>query len=551
MALLLNEIKWDEPILPSVPDAAWEAEVKRRGGHCFELDRRIAPSRWLREACFGAASYHPSEISERLFRIGLMVTAQENACRYCYGAHRAYMKVLGYSETFIQGVERDVRMAEIDDKERAYIAFCRNLARSRPRPSGAARDRLLVLGYSRPEINEMAFVISIGCFYNRLGTLIACPPEQRFERMANGPIGRMMGLLTPLQRALAFGKHQAQGSSAPLDAAALAAGRFGPILAPLAGLPAANVMKSALDGAFESDVLDQTTKALMFAVIARTLGCPYCEREAPKLLNSSGMSSVELEAALATLQSNRLRPHESGLLSWARDTVYYETSEIQRKTRVLAATLGNSAAFGSHRRRFAGECDRTVGDASGVEDLIWALTALGTLVLLGIGTLVFRERKRSRRLERLLVAADDKLEHLQRQFERFVPPDVVERLTDVSDVLSPERRHVTILFADLRGFTAMCDRLDPAVTVAILNDYFRHMIQAISRHHGHVTELVGDGLLALFGALEVNPWQGRDSVLAAQEMRAELRPTTRNYAGTVCLSCDSASAFTAARSWRA
>lgn len=135
---------------------------------------------------------------------------------------------------------------------------------------------------------------------------------------------------------------------------------------------------------------------------------------------------------------------------------------------------------------------------------------------------MFRERKRSRRLERLLVAADDKLEHLQRQFERFVPPDVVERLTDVSDVLSPERRHVTILFADLRGFTAMCDRLDPAVTVAILNDYFRHMIQAISRHHGHVTELVGDGLLALFGALEVNPWQGRDSVLAAQEMRAEL-----------------------------
>jgi len=122
----------------------------------------------------------------------------------------------------------------------------------------------------------------------------------------------------------------------------------------------------------------------------------------------------------------------------------------------------------------------------------------------------------------LLVAADGKLEHLQRQFERFVPADVVERLTDVNDVLSPERRQVTILFADLRGFTAMCDQLDAAVIVSILNDYFRYMIQAIGRHHGHVTELVGDGLLALFGALEVNPWQGRDSVLAALEMRASL-----------------------------
>jgi len=157
-----------------------------------------------------------------------------------------------------------------------------------------------------------------------------------------------------------------------------------------------------------------------------------------------------------------------------------------------------------------------------VIDLIWPLIALGTLVLLGMAALVFRDRRRNRQLERLLVAADDRLEHLQRQFERFVPADVVERLTDTSDAFAPERRQVTILFADLRGFTAMCDRLDPAVTVAILNGYFRHMIEAITRHHGHVTELMGDGLLALFGALEANPWQGRDSVLAALEMRAEL-----------------------------
>ena len=139
-----------------------------------------------------------------------------------------------------------------------------------------------------------------------------------------------------------------------------------------------------------------------------------------------------------------------------------------------------------------------------------------------MAALVFRDRKRIRQFEKLLVVADDKLEQLQRQFERFVPADVVERLTDAGDAFAPERRQVTIMFADLRGFTALCDQLDPAVTVSILNDYFRHMIQAINRHHGHVTELVGDGLLALFGALEPNPWQGRDSVLAALEMRAEL-----------------------------
>ena len=131
-------------------------------------------------------------------------------------------------------------------------------------------------------------------------------------------------------------------------------------------------------------------------------------------------------------------------------------------------------------------------------------------------------RRREKQLAQLLAAADDKLESLQRQFERFIPADVVERLTDASGRFVPERRQVTMLFADLRGFTALCDRLDPDVTLRMLNGYFDRMTLAIGRHHGHVTEFVGDGLLALFGALEPNPWQARDAVLAALEMRAEL-----------------------------
>jgi class 3 adenylate cyclase len=157
-----------------------------------------------------------------------------------------------------------------------------------------------------------------------------------------------------------------------------------------------------------------------------------------------------------------------------------------------------------------------------VSGLVWSFAALGMLAVLGLAALVLRGRRHSRQLEQLLGVADDKLEDLQRQFERFVPADVVERLTDAGTPFAPERRQVTMLFADLRGFTALCDRLDPDLTVGVLNDYFRHMTLAIGRHHGHVTEFVGDGLLALFGALEPNPWQARDAVLAALEMRAEL-----------------------------
>jgi len=144
--------------------------------------------------------------------------------------------------------------------------------------------------------------------------------------------------------------------------------------------------------------------------------------------------------------------------------------------------------------------------------LAFALPAFATWVWAG----------RARQAEQLHEETRRKLEQLQREFERFAPPDLVERLTDGRGDVAPQRRQVTMLFADLRGFTSMCDRLDPALTVAILNDYFRHMSGAIGRHHGHITELVGDGLLALFGALESNPWQCRDAVLAALEMRAAL-----------------------------
>lgn len=155
-----------------------------------------------------------------------------------------------------------------------------------------------------------------------------------------------------------------------------------------------------------------------------------------------------------------------------------------------------------------------------MKDWFWGIAAL--VLIAGPGLAWWRARRQCAQLERLLGVADNKLENLQHQFERFVPPDVVERLTDGDGAFAPERRLVTMLFADLRGFTALCDRLDPALTVTILNEYFQYMNQAVSRHHGHVNELVGDGLLALFGALEPNPWQGRDSVLAALEMRSAL-----------------------------
>jgi class 3 adenylate cyclase len=103
-----------------------------------------------------------------------------------------------------------------------------------------------------------------------------------------------------------------------------------------------------------------------------------------------------------------------------------------------------------------------------------------------------------------------------------VPARVVDAI--VADGISThsEKKDVTVLFADLKGFTALSEALEPADLVQILNGYLERMTAVIVEHHGHVSELVGDGILALFGALEANPWQTNDAVHTALAMRSAL-----------------------------
>jgi alkylhydroperoxidase family enzyme len=339
--MLLDEIEWSEPILPPVSDPEWEAEIKRRGALVTEADKRISPSRWLRETGLGMMTYQPTHIPRRLLTLGALVTAQENACRYCYGANRALLKIFGYPESVISRIERDMRVAELDEKEHGFIAFCRNLARSRPRPARADREALLRLGYSPLAVSEMAYLIAMGCFYNRLGVLLACPPEHALERIANGVIGRVMGLASPLMLAVMSWRARPNGRVLH-TVQALSNGPFGPVVAALEGLPAGGLLRSALDGALASTQLPRPTRALMFAVVARTLGCRHTEAEAKKLLAQERMDEAEIEEALQTLQSGRLEPSQAGLLAWTRDTVYYQTPAIQQQTRGLARRMGDT-----------------------------------------------------------------------------------------------------------------------------------------------------------------------------------------------------------------
>ncbi len=153
--------------------------------------------------------------------------------------------------------------------------------------------------------------------------------------------------------------------------------------------------------------------------------------------------------------------------------------------------------------------------------LTTVLLAAGALTVVLLVLLRRRSRQVSLLRERLETSSAE-LERLQRSFSRFAPAEIVERVIARGLSTGGERKEVTALFADLVGYTPLAESLDPAVLLRILNGYFERMSRAISDHRGHVSTLVGDGMLALFGALEPNPWQASDAVRAALAMHHEL-----------------------------
>ncbi|MBW4473666.1 MAG: adenylate/guanylate cyclase domain-containing protein [Stenomitos rutilans HA7619-LM2] len=91
---------------------------------------------------------------------------------------------------------------------------------------------------------------------------------------------------------------------------------------------------------------------------------------------------------------------------------------------------------------------------------------------------------------------------MRRTFGRYLTDEVVASLLETPGglTLGGERRKVTILISDLRGFSAISERLPPEQVVTILNLYLGAMSDAITRYNGTINEFIGDGIFVMFGA---------------------------------------------------
>ncbi len=136
-----------------------------------------------------------------------------------------------------------------------------------------------------------------------------------------------------------------------------------------------------------------------------------------------------------------------------------------------------------------------------------------------------KEQEKSEKLFRELKEEREKLAEmaalLKKMFGRYLSTEVMNSIIEDPSALElgGEKRKVTIMMTDLRGFTALAERLKPEQVVQMLNTYFEVMVEVLLKYNGTINEIIGDALLVIFGAPQEMPDRVHKAIACAIEMQ--------------------------------
>ena len=335
MSSVLESVAWESAFIAPSPDRTLEQYARQKTGVANPAVRYFTPVPWLARAVI---DLHPEygllvHLEQHVADLVALVVSQENSCRFCYAAVRVMLWSQGMSLTRIQRLEHDLTR-DLPARTAAALAFARSQSRKGPAAAREARESGLRAGFTPDELKEIAFVVGITDFSNRATTITAVP-VRGFERM---PERLHMRLLRPLLGRLLKSRH-VRGKPTPLERSP--SHPCAHIVNAYAGSPVAVALERTLQEMWDSPHVTRRCKLLMFAVIARGLGCELCSPSFHRALTAEGLSPETVAQVLMHLDAPELDDVERLLVGFARETIWYEPAPLQRRARALRERLSN------------------------------------------------------------------------------------------------------------------------------------------------------------------------------------------------------------------
>ncbi len=124
-----------------------------------------------------------------------------------------------------------------------------------------------------------------------------------------------------------------------------------------------------------------------------------------------------------------------------------------------------------------------------------------------------------------LVKQKTEMEQMKLALERYLGPQRVKTLKSGKDVFVTEKKHATVMFCDIRGFTDMSANMTPEEVVALLNEFFSRVVNVVFKHGGMLDKFLGDGLLVVFGV----PEEFADSEERAVRTALEIKEVVKKW----------------------
>jgi class 3 adenylate cyclase len=213
------------------------------------------------------------------------------------------------------------------------------------------------------------------------------------------------------------------------------------------------------------------------------------------------------------------------IMARARALIKQHHAEIEQKIKLgaLLAALALALAGGMAGLWFAGTISGPIARLRDGVQLVGAGDFSVTVPARGVREVVHLAQSFNQ-LGRQLIDYMEKRDFIRDTFGRYVTQEVVKKLLESKEALElgGETREVTIIMSDLRGFTAIIADMHPEQVILFLNRYLGKMIEILLDNRAVIDEILGDGILAFFGAPEPMADHPARAVACALQMQAAM-----------------------------